>query len=141
MRSSPRSIVVAACAALAIGCASKNAAVGTWEGMSVDQIPGAQPQPTRITIDNKNATLYDKAGVPSVSFPVTFPRANEAIITGALGMTVNVDVQPDGLRAYRRTAHVLYAGWLLTAQRRRPPPRVALRDKGDLAPCGQGDDA
>ena len=91
-----RSAIVAALAAL-IGCgAPKNAAIGTWEGTNAEQVPGAVPQRTRLAIDEKSATLYDKTGAAAGSFPVSFPKAGEAVISGPLGMAVDVTVQPDG---------------------------------------------
>ncbi len=76
-----RSTVPLLLAALIVGCGPRNAPLGTWEGMSARQLPGAQPERYKLAIDLKNATLYDKTGTAVGSFPVTFPNEREAVIS------------------------------------------------------------
>ncbi len=84
-------------ALLLVSCgAQRNATVGTWEGSDTEPIRGAKPHHYRLAIDDKNATLYDGTGTAVGSFPVAFPNANEAVLTGFLGMAVDVTAQPDG---------------------------------------------
>lgn len=83
--------------ALLIACGGpKNATVGTWAGTSAEQIPGARSEHYRLAIGDKNATLYDGTGSAVGTFPVSFPSSNEAVLTGLLGMAVDVTAQPDG---------------------------------------------
>lgn len=92
-----RSTVPLLLAALLVGCGGpRNATLGTWEGTSARQLPGAQPERYKLAIDVKNATLYDKTGTAVGSFPVTFPNPQEAVVSGFLGMSVDVTAQADG---------------------------------------------